>query len=342
MHQTESNPIKSVCLLIVPLLTLTLASCGKEKEEGKEQVSETLESTGQAKQTTSNMTERASETLSEAGQAVSETAGEALEKSEGMATTLADKARQAKQSATEELSEMGETAKSAVQAGAESVAGAAGSMAEKAESAADSAVETATQAKDQVAAGVANLGQSAESAAQSATQRTANAVGDLADKSKAAASTVKDLAAAEMGKLSGAAEPALAGSKTAAALAKALEAGTLAPGQEQLAERITFASGSAQVSSGDSKRLDAVAEILKQHQGLKIKVIGHSDSSGDQALNQKLSKDRAQAVKDLLVDKGVAEQRIQVHAVGSTQPVASNEIASGKSQNRRVDIFVVK
>ena len=89
------------------------------------------------------------------------------------------------------------------------------------------------------------------------------------------------------------------------------------------------------------KALDGVVESLK---GLNLEVIiavGHTDSVGGDAYNQKLSVARAEAVKKYLVDAGVDKIRVYTEGKGKTQPVADNKTAEGRAKNRRVDIEVV-
>ncbi len=72
-----------------------------------------------------------------------------------------------------------------------------------------------------------------------------------------------------------------------------------------------------------------------------IVVVGHADSTGSAALNERLSLARAEAVKKFLVDKGVEPNRIYTEGKGSRQPIADNKTAQGRQQNRRVEIEIV-
>ena len=72
-----------------------------------------------------------------------------------------------------------------------------------------------------------------------------------------------------------------------------------------------------------------------------IVLVGHTDSVGNDAYNQKLSVRRAEAVKAYLVSKGVEANRIYTEGKGESQPVADNKTAEGRAKNRRVDVEVV-
>ena len=72
-----------------------------------------------------------------------------------------------------------------------------------------------------------------------------------------------------------------------------------------------------------------------------IIAVGHTDSVGTEAYNQKLSVRRSEAVKAYLVSKGIEKNRVYTEGKGKTQPVADNNTAEGRSKNRRVEIEVV-
>jgi outer membrane protein OmpA-like peptidoglycan-associated protein len=81
-----------------------------------------------------------------------------------------------------------------------------------------------------------------------------------------------------------------------------------------------------------------IATVLKENGSVKIKIIGHTSSDGDDAANLELSKQRAAAVKDLLVKEyGIEEERLKTEGKGETQPVGDNKTKEGKMQNRRVE-----
>ena len=73
------------------------------------------------------------------------------------------------------------------------------------------------------------------------------------------------------------------------------------------------------------------------NKNFSLKLAGHTDNVGSDDANMKLSKDRAEAVKDYLVSKGANPSRIEATGYGETQPIASNKTAAGRAKNRRVE-----
>jgi outer membrane protein OmpA-like peptidoglycan-associated protein len=88
------------------------------------------------------------------------------------------------------------------------------------------------------------------------------------------------------------------------------------------------------------EKLAKVAGIVAGHPGLRLAVEGHTDSVGGDDYNQQLSEDRGQSVRDYLVQQGIAGTSVSSKGFGKTQPVASNETASGRQQNRRVELVI--
>lgn len=105
---------------------------------------------------------------------------------------------------------------------------------------------------------------------------------------------------------------------------------------------ISFATNSAQIISGLRPVLDTFANGLSQQPGLEIVIVGHADSSGNDAINEPLARNRANSVRDYLVSRGVSSARIQTEGRGSREPVASNATAEGRARNRRVEIFLAE
>ncbi len=103
---------------------------------------------------------------------------------------------------------------------------------------------------------------------------------------------------------------------------------------------VTFDTGSAHVKPALYSEINRIADVLQQYPQTLIRVEGHTDSVGSDQNNMELSRQRAEAVKELLTQRGVSPARIQVVALGETQPVAPNSTATGRGQNRRVEIKV--
>jgi outer membrane protein OmpA-like peptidoglycan-associated protein len=100
----------------------------------------------------------------------------------------------------------------------------------------------------------------------------------------------------------------------------------------------SFDVGRAAVKPTMRPVLDQFAQGLDAKQ--LVRIVGHTDSTGSDAINNPLSVDRAESVRDYLVARGVPAQRIQVSGAGSRQPVADNTSDAGRAQNRRVEIFL--
>jgi outer membrane protein OmpA-like peptidoglycan-associated protein len=102
-----------------------------------------------------------------------------------------------------------------------------------------------------------------------------------------------------------------------------------------------FESGKAQIRPEADQQLDAVAAILKANPSLHLEIQGHTDDRGSNDMNQRLSEERAQSVNDYLIRKGIAADRLNWVGFGQSRPVASNDTASGRKQNRRVELVPI-
>ena len=107
-----------------------------------------------------------------------------------------------------------------------------------------------------------------------------------------------------------------------------------------LPESVTFATGSATVTSGFLPALREVARSLNAHPNSTVRVVGHTDTVGSDAYNQQLSQDRALAVARLLIRDGVSASRITYSGRGYNEPITTNSTAAGRAQNRRVEIVI--
>jgi outer membrane protein OmpA-like peptidoglycan-associated protein/opacity protein-like surface antigen len=106
------------------------------------------------------------------------------------------------------------------------------------------------------------------------------------------------------------------------------------------AANVTFATGSARLTAQGQKELDKVVAYLSTHSGVSVRLDGHTDNTGSDRINQPLSQRRADAAREYLVAKGVGASRVSTAGHGSTDPVASNDTAAGRAQNRRVEVRV--
>ena len=103
---------------------------------------------------------------------------------------------------------------------------------------------------------------------------------------------------------------------------------------------VLFDTGSATLKPGAREKLARVAGLLLSQPGLKLQVEGHTDSVGDESYNQRLSHNRADSVRTYLVAQGIASTAVGTAGFGESQPVASNDTAAGRQQNRRVELIV--
>ena len=102
---------------------------------------------------------------------------------------------------------------------------------------------------------------------------------------------------------------------------------------------VSFDVNRANVKSNFAPILDRFASGLVANPNPTVRIIGHTDASGTDAINNPLSMERAASTRDYLVARGVPISRIAIDGVGSRQPVASNDTAAGRAQNRRVEIY---
>ena len=111
-----------------------------------------------------------------------------------------------------------------------------------------------------------------------------------------------------------------------------------------IGENILFGTDKSTIrSEAEANLKQLAASISKRFSGGEIRIYGHTDSTGSTGHNKELAEQRAAAVRDWLVkNANVGQDRISLHPVGESQPVASNETAKGRQQNRRVEIVARK
>lgn len=103
-------------------------------------------------------------------------------------------------------------------------------------------------------------------------------------------------------------------------------------------EGVNFETSSARLQSSSTAVLDRVAEGLKSNPEARVEIGGHTDARGADAHNQRLSRDRANSVRDYLVSKGVSKSQLETKGYGETKPIADNNTDSGRAVNRRVEL----
>lgn len=103
---------------------------------------------------------------------------------------------------------------------------------------------------------------------------------------------------------------------------------------------ILFATGSAELQEGDNSNLDKLVTFLNDYPERRVQIEGHTDNVGSAEYNQELSRRRAEAVGEYLTQRGIDAQRLSTKGIGMKRPVADNSTATGRQQNRRVEIII--
>ena len=107
-------------------------------------------------------------------------------------------------------------------------------------------------------------------------------------------------------------------------------------------ENVLFDTGKSSLKSSSFSELDEVVAVMTRKKNMQIEVGGHTDSIGTDANNLKLSQDRADAVRNYLISKGIDATRISAVGYGETLPVADNKDEKGRALNRRTEIRILK
>lgn len=105
-----------------------------------------------------------------------------------------------------------------------------------------------------------------------------------------------------------------------------------------IAGDVAFDVDRSEIKPDFSAALDKIAAQLKSQPDTRLEVVGHADSQGSDAYNQRLSEKRATAVADYLITAGVRDGRLNVRGAGESEPISSNDTEDGRAQNRRVEI----
>jgi len=183
-------------------------------------------------------------------------------------------------------------------------------------------------------------------AASKVASTTTNVVKDAGAATKNAATAVTKTVGNALGAVNDGALKALDGIKFAAGSAGSqmmnfIKGGAKGDGKFRF-KNLTFASGSANIGGGSGVEVDNLASILKAYTDVKVSVDGYTDSKGNADKNMTLSQQRADAVKARLVSQGIDASRISTKGYGAADPVATNDTAEGRAQNRRIEVTILK
>ena len=103
---------------------------------------------------------------------------------------------------------------------------------------------------------------------------------------------------------------------------------------------VLFDAGTATLKPGAATTVDRLAQFMRDYPERSVRIEGHTDSAGSDTANQALSEQRADAVRESLIERGLEAERIATLGYGEARPIAGNETAAGRQQNRRVEIVV--
>jgi outer membrane protein OmpA-like peptidoglycan-associated protein len=103
---------------------------------------------------------------------------------------------------------------------------------------------------------------------------------------------------------------------------------------------VLFASGSAEIQGGTNQNLEKLASFLTQYPDRDVMIEGHTDNIGAASFNQTLSQQRADSVRRYLTGRSIASNRMTTAGLGLDRPIASNDTATGRQQNRRVEVII--
>lgn len=103
---------------------------------------------------------------------------------------------------------------------------------------------------------------------------------------------------------------------------------------------ILFATNKSELSAASRDALTKFANSLKNSPDTDVTIYGHTDNTGTRAVNERVSKERADAVANYLVGQGISRSRIKTEGLAYDQPVADNSTAAGRAQNRRVEVYI--
>ena len=199
----------------------------------------------------------------------------------------------------------------------------------------DNAAGAVTEVAGDAAGAVGDVADKATDMAGDAAGAMGDAAGAMGDAISGAFGKIDDVAKAAMDKIT------FAAGSAGAQMKDFIEGGFEGDGRVTF-KNLTFATGSANISGDTGVEVDNVAAILKTYPEANVTVEGYTDNTGDAAKNVELSEARAVSVKNRLVAAGIDASRITTAGLGAANPVASNDTAEGRAENRRIEMFINK
>lgn len=115
----------------------------------------------------------------------------------------------------------------------------------------------------------------------------------------------------------------------------------IAKGSSMTINNLFFETGKATLTAESDPELKRIVQVMQENATLQIEISGHTDNTGSDELNNKLSQDRADAVKNYLINQGVKSDRIRTKGYGKTKPKADNSTEEGRQMNRRVEFAIL-
>lgn len=171
----------------------------------------------------------------------------------------------------------------------------------------------------------------------------AEAARKSAEEQQAAAEAARKMAQEQQAAAEAARQKAIAEGERAAKLSAQLEemkARKTERGMVLTLGDVLFDTGMADLKPGAFRTIDQLAEFMKENPERNVQIEGHTDATGPDEFNQVLSERRADAVRLALIDRGIDMRRISARGFGKSNPVASNDTAAGRQQNRRVEVII--
>ena len=107
-------------------------------------------------------------------------------------------------------------------------------------------------------------------------------------------------------------------------------------------KNVQFESNSSELTAGSSEELDKAVDAMNKYDQIRIEIQAHSDSMGEASYNQYLSEQRANSVRDYMIGKGIAADRMVAKGYGESKPIADNSTRDGRAKNRRVELKIIE